>query len=68
MHKIKLKKNKIYSICSCGLSKKMPVCDNAHRLFNEKNNTTFKSIKIIPDLDVELLLASSNWNNKDEKK
>ena len=40
------KKNVKYSICSCGLSKKIPYCDNAHREFNLENSTQYKSIKI----------------------
>ena len=43
---IKLKKNIKYSICSCGLSKKMPYCDNAHRDYNKINNTNYKSVKV----------------------
>ena len=42
--KIKLKKGKKYSICSCGLSKNLPFCDNAHREFNANNNTDYKSV------------------------
>ena len=39
MRKIKLYKGKKYSICSCGLSKILPFCDNEHRPYNEKNGT-----------------------------
>ena len=59
---IKLNAGKKYSICSCGLSKKMPFCDNAHREYNMKNNTDFKSVKIIPDEDIVVNLSSSRWN------
>ncbi len=59
---IKLNAGKKYSICSCGLSNKMPFCDNAHREYNTKNNTDFKSVKIIPDKDVVVNLSSSRWN------
>ena len=38
--RIKIEKNVKYSICSCGYSKKIPFCDNQHRLYNKKNNTT----------------------------
>ena len=67
MYKVLLKKNMKYSICSCGLSKVMPFCDNAHRLFNEENNSKFKSIKITPDKDVGIVLSSSNWNDGNKK-
>ena len=34
---IKLKAGKKYKICSCGLSKSLPFCDNGHREFNAAN-------------------------------
>ena len=61
IYKILLKKNIRKSICSCGLSNKMPYCDNAHRAFNEKNNCTYKSIKVTSDKDVKIILKSSKW-------
>ena len=39
----------------------MPYCDNAHRAFNEKNNCTYKSIKVTSDKDVEIVIESSKW-------
>ena len=61
IYKILLNKNIRKSICSCGLSNKMPYCDNAHRAFNEKNNCTYKSIKVTSDKDVEIVIESSKW-------
>jgi len=61
MKKIVLEKEKKYSICSCGLSKTLPFCDNAHRLFNEKNGTNYKSVKIIPNQKIEIEVSSSTW-------
>ena len=61
IYKVILKKNIRKSICSCGLSNKIPYCDNTHRIFNEKNNCTYKSIKITSDKDVEVVIASSKW-------
>lgn len=61
MKKIVLEKEKKYSICSCGLSKILPFCDNAHRLFNEKNGTNYKSVKIIPNEKIEIEVSSSTW-------
>ena len=58
---IKLKANKKYSICSCGQSQSLPYCDNAHREFNAKNGTEYKSVKITPDRDVVIQSSSSRW-------
>ena len=48
---IQLKAGKKYSICSCGISKSLPFCDNAHRKFNTENGTEYRSVKITPDND-----------------
>ena len=61
MKKIKLHKGKKYSICSCGMSKSLPLCDNTHRTYNEKNQTNYKSVKIIAEDTVEAELNSANW-------
>ena len=61
MKTIKLQKGKKYSICSCGLSRALPFCDNAHRKFNAKNGTDYKSIKITAEDTVEVELNSANW-------
>ena len=61
MKMVKLHKGKKYSICSCGLSKTLPFCDNAHREFNAKNGTDYKSVKITPEETVVLNLDSVNW-------
>ena len=61
MKKIVLEKEKKYSICSCGLSRVLPLCDNAYRLFNEKNGTNYKSVKIIPNQKIEIEVSSSTW-------
>jgi CDGSH-type Zn-finger protein len=67
-YKIFLKKNVRKSICSCGLSNVMPYCDNSHRTFNENNNCSFKSIKLISDKDIDIAVSCSNWTKKNEKK
>ena len=59
--KINLKKNVKYSICSCGKSKKLPFCDNSHRDYNKKNNTSYKSVKILFNDQEEIELKCSNW-------
>ena len=62
--KIKLLKDKRYSFCSCGLSKSLPLCDNEHREFNQNNNCSYKSVKIILEDDCEIEILCSNWLEK----
>jgi len=65
---INLKAGKKYSICSCGFSKILPYCDNAHREYNANNGTGYKSVKIILDKDTTIKVTSSRWmsNGKDK--
>tara|TARA_B100000686_G_C15812137_1_gene489479 strand:+ start:145 stop:354 length:210 start_codon:yes stop_codon:yes gene_type:complete len=65
-NRIKIKKNVKYSICSCGYSKKIPYCDNQHRIYNQKNNMNYKSVKIYATEDTEIELTCSNWIKEDE--
>ena len=65
--KIKILTNKKYSICSCGLSKKLPFCDNTHREYNTENNSNYKSVKITSNKNIELDITSSTWDNNDKK-
>ena len=65
---IKLKAGKRYSICSCGLSKTLPFCDNAHREFNVENSTEYKSVKITPDTDTTIAVTSNRWISLQEDK
>lgn len=60
---IELKKDKRYSICTCGLSAKMPYCDSAHRSYNEVNGTEYKSLKISAEEDVKIRLSSAIWSS-----
>lgn len=59
--KINLKKDREYKLCTCGSSKLIPYCDESHKELNEKNNYNYKSLKIIPDRDVNLDVSSKNW-------
>ncbi|MDG2059347.1 MAG: CDGSH iron-sulfur domain-containing protein [Flavobacteriales bacterium] len=61
MKKIKMHKGRKYSICSCGLSNILPLCDNAHREYNEKNKTNYKSVKIVSKETTEININSSKW-------
>ena len=65
---IKLKAGKKYSICSCGLSKSLPFCDNTHREFNAANNIEYKSVKITPEKDTIIKVTSSRWESVQENK
>jgi len=64
MKKIQLQKGKKYSFCSCGVSKSLPFCDNKHRSYNEEQGTNYKSLKITPNTEVEVIINSSNWHIK----
>ena len=64
---IKLKSGKRYKICSCGVSQTLPFCDNAHREFNAKNNTEYKSVKITSDSDTIIEVTSNRWKLAKEK-
>lgn len=61
--KISVVKGKKYSLCTCGLSLSLPYCDNQHRDYNQKNNTNYKSLKMVSDTDGELELSSSLWKS-----
>ena len=56
-----LKAGKKYSFCTCGLSQVLPYCDNAHRAWNEKEKTHYKSLKIFPETDVTIKVSSASW-------
>ena len=43
---IEVEPGKVYSWCSCGLSEKEPLCDNAHRNIE---GLPFRSVKVIFD-------------------
>ena len=63
---IKAKKNILYSICTCGLSKKIPFCDNTHRQIKNISDIEFKSVKISCSKDNILSLKCKTWD-KHEK-
>jgi hypothetical protein len=43
------------------MSKSLPFCDNAHRTYNEQNQTNYKSVKIITQETVMIDINSSTW-------
>ena len=38
INNISLKKGIKYSICSCGISKRLPFCDGRHKILNENGD------------------------------
>ena len=60
--KIETKKDKKYSLCTCGFSNVMPYCDGKHREANKKG-CNYRSLKIVADKDVELTVYSASWNS-----
>ena len=65
---IKLKADKKYSICSCGLSGTLPFCDNTHRKFNATNDVVYKSVKITSKKDTIIEVTSKLWQSPQESK
>ena len=59
--RIKLKEDKKYSFCSCGLSNSLPFCDNMHRNYNAENGTKYKSVKIRCEKETFVQVHSNNW-------
>ena len=51
-YKVKVEKGKIYSWCTCGLSKKQPLCDGSH-----KKEGRFKSLKYLATESKEIFFC-----------
>lgn len=51
---IKVVPGKIYSWCTCGLSKTQPFCDNSHR---DIESTPYRSIKVMFDKEEEIFFC-----------
>ena len=62
---LKLKPGERCSICTCGHSKTLPLCDNSHREVNLREGTNYHSLKI-EEQDGKIYLSSTNW--KEEQK
>ena len=61
---ISLKKGIKYSICTCGISKRLPFCDGRHKILNEQYDTNYKSVKITAHDDINLSFDCANWKNE----
>jgi CDGSH-type Zn-finger protein len=61
---LKLNPQEKCKLCTCSKSKILPYCDDTHREFNEKEGTSFKSIKIknIGKEKIELEAESKLWD------
>ena len=64
--KINLEKGKQYSICTCGASKCIPICDNSHRIINEEKGTFYRSLKLQPETNISIYVNSKNWPNQEK--
>ena len=63
--RISLKKGVKYSFCTCGHSGKIPLCDDTHQRINAEKGTSYKSFKIFPLADCEVMVYSANWIKKE---
>uniref|UniRef100_A0AC34RI72 Iron-binding zinc finger CDGSH type domain-containing protein n=1 Tax=Panagrolaimus sp. JU765 TaxID=591449 RepID=A0AC34RI72_9BILA len=51
--RVMLKKDKVYSWCSCGYSNNQPLCDGTHNTFRVPNMHV-KPVRFIPEKDMEV--------------
>lgn len=63
---LKLKKGNRYSICSCGISNRLPFCDGGHKKLNQESSSNYKSVKITASENVEISLDCANWEGKEK--
>ena len=61
IEKVILKAGQKCSVCTCGHSKTLPLCDDTHKEINEQKGTSYRSLKIWPQEDITLDLSSKNW-------
>ena len=59
--KIQLKGGRRYSFCTCGKSKVLPYCDGVHKELNERKGSNYKSFKLFPHSDAEVVVHSATW-------
>jgi CDGSH-type Zn-finger protein len=52
---VKVIPGKVYSWCTCGLSKTQPFCDNTHR---DIEGTPYRSIKVVFDKEEEIMFCN----------
>uniref|UniRef100_A0A0N4ZSI5 CDGSH iron-sulfur domain-containing protein 3, mitochondrial n=1 Tax=Parastrongyloides trichosuri TaxID=131310 RepID=A0A0N4ZSI5_PARTI len=57
-----LKKDKVYTWCSCGYSGSQPLCDGSHKSVRTPK-TTLKPVRFIPEKDMEVWLCNCKQTN-----
>lgn len=58
-----LKKDKIYSWCTCGNSGSQPLCDGSHNSVRYPNPKKLKPVRFIPEDDMEVWLCNCKQTN-----
>ena len=62
---IEVEAGRKYSFCTCGQSKKIPICDNSHKEYSEKTGCHYRSFKVFPQQSGKMHVSSSNWKKKE---
>ncbi len=54
------------SLCTCGYSKTLPLCDSTHNEINQRTGTSYRSLKIInpSETRLEIMATSGNWKTE----
>jgi len=61
---LNVKKGLRYSLCSCGYSKLLPLCDDAHKRVNGEKGASYKPIRVWSEDDTTLKVFSKKWKKK----
>ncbi|KEG07028.1 glutamate synthase domain protein [Trypanosoma grayi] len=62
---VKLEEGKSYYWCACGLSKKQPFCDGAHKAYNEEHGTQLGPVQLTaPKTKKYLLCGCKHTSNQ----
>lgn len=58
---VQILKGQTVSICTCGYSQSLPFCDNAHRKINEREGTSYFSLKVTLEDEGRIRVSSRNY-------